>query len=84
MKGNQHDFEDILEVLMEIKEDETIPKNTKVRINSAMTILENCSDVKLTINKAVHEIDGMVEDPNLPIYIKTQLWNIVSILESRI
>ncbi len=79
----QNDFRDILEILSEINSDETIPKNTRTKIQTTICVLQNCKNVEITIDKTIQELDNLVEDPNLPIYVKTQLWNIVSILESK-
>ncbi len=81
---NLNDFKDIIEILNEIKEDETISKNTKSKIDCTMCVLEKKGDVSVIINRTIQELDCLLEDPGLPIYLKTQLWNIVTILESKI
>ena len=72
----------IMDILSQIEEDDTIPKGMRIKIKNAMESLEKCNE-SIVIDKAIQELDNIVEDPELPIYAKTQIWNAVSILESR-
>ena len=40
--------------------------------------VEDC----LRANKALQELDDLSEDPNVPSYLRPQIWNIVSQLET--
>lgn len=72
----------IIEILDEIEQDETIPKNMRAKIKSMMCSLGDCEE-SIIIDKAIQELDNIADDPSLPGYAKTQIWNAVSILESK-
>ena len=71
-----------MDILSQIEEDDTIPKGMRIKIKNAMECLEKCNE-SIVVDKAIQELDNIVEDPELPVYAKTQIWNAVSILESR-
>ncbi len=73
--------EEIVEVLTELKEDNTVPKNVKEKIKVVMDVLKEDEDLKLKVNKVLHELDDIADDPNLQPYTRTQIWNVVSMLE---
>lgn len=77
-------MEELIEELRMIIEDDTIPKNVKLKIESAIAALQEESiEESLRANKALQELDDLSDDPNIPSYIRPQLWNIVSQLEAR-
>ena len=76
-------MEELIEELLLIIEDETIPKNVKIKIESAIAALqEEALEESLRANKALQELDDLSENPNIPPYLRPQLWNIVSQLET--
>lgn len=72
----------IIESLQEIANETSIPRNIKERLLNIIHILKN-SDEELSLrkDKALSELDEVVEDTNLQPYSRTQIWNIVSALE---
>ncbi len=72
---------EIIEMLTGLSEDLSIPKNVKDRLEATARILKEDSELKIRINKALHELDEIADDPNLDSYNRTQVWNIVSMLE---
>ncbi|MDP4012548.1 MAG: UPF0147 family protein [Candidatus Nanoarchaeia archaeon] len=77
-------MEDIISNLKIIEEDNTVPRNVRSKIKSAILALEepNGKEPKVKIDKALQELDDLSDDPNLPSYTRTQIWNVVSTLES--
>lgn len=74
---------EITNILAQIKEDDTVPRNVRDKINFAILALnEEHTELDVRINKSLQELDEISDDPNLPIYARTQLWNVVSLLES--
>ena len=66
-----------------LKEDLTLPKNVKERVeNSIIFLKEKDTENAVKVDKAIQELDDLADDPNIPNYLKTQLWNILSLLES--
>ncbi|MBI2145379.1 UPF0147 family protein [Candidatus Woesearchaeota archaeon] len=77
-----HTVESIIESISELQEDSTVPKNVKEKVHE---IIENLKDEKLEVSmrvdKAIQILDEIAEDANLQSYTRTQLWNVVSMLE---
>ena len=73
--------EEIIEILNEMEEDATVPRNVKEKIKVVMNVLKEEIDLKIRVNKILHELDDIADDPNLQPYTRTQIWNVVSMLE---
>lgn len=75
--------EEVFEMISKIENETTVPKNIKIKMQNIVTDLqEQGKELDFRINKALQELDEISEDINLPDYIRTQIWSIVSILES--
>ena len=75
-------MEELIEELLAIIEDDTIPRNVKLKIESAIAALqEKTLEKSIRANKALQQLDDLSDDPNIPSYIRPQLWNIMSQLE---
>jgi len=76
-------LESVIKLLGEILEDRTVPRNIKAMIEQAKNALEDKdSDLNLRLSTAISNLDEIINDPNMPMYTRTQIWNIVSMLES--
>lgn len=72
----------LVETLSQIEQDDCVPKNVRTRLQNAMAALqENTKDNKINANKALQELDEVSDDANVPSYIRTQIWNVCSMLE---
>ena len=72
----------LVETLSQIEQDDCVPKNVRTRLQNAMAALqENTKDNKINANKALQELDEVSDDANVPSYIRTQIWNVCSVLE---
>ena len=59
-----------------------MPKNIRTIIQQVGADLNNeKNDTAVRINSGVSLLDEVSNDPNIPIYTRTQIWNIVSMLE---
>lgn len=72
----------VIDAINEVLEDNTLPKNVKEKLNNILTHLKNNSELSLKLDKALHDLESISEDSNIQTYTRTQLWNIVSMLES--
>lgn len=80
--GAEEEIHGIVEFLEDFKEDSSVPKNVREGITSIITVLnEKSSDVSIRVNKALHELDEIADDPNLQSFTRMQIWNVVSMLE---
>jgi uncharacterized protein (UPF0147 family) len=77
----EEQIKSLMEVIEELQEEASIPKNVKDKFNSTISALKGSGDVSIRVNKALHELEEIADDPNLQPYTRTQIWNIVSMLE---
>jgi uncharacterized protein (UPF0147 family) len=71
----------IIEGLKEILGDASVPKNIKENIEKVISTLNNGDDLPVKISKVLSELDEVSNDTNIQPYTRTQIWNIVSMLE---
>jgi uncharacterized protein (UPF0147 family) len=72
----------VITLLEMIAGDRTVPKNIrKVAEDSKAVLTSNEKSEELKISTAIHLLDEITNDPNMPLYTRTQIWNVVSILE---
>ncbi len=74
----------IFEVLTQIHEDDTIPKNIRTKIKNTAGLLQQNGNKTNTlhVDKIIQELDELGNDPNMPMYTRTQIWEVISTLES--
>ncbi len=71
-----------LEILNMILNDRTVPKNIRTVIEDSRNALNKVDDsLEMKISSVVNSLDTIMEDPNMPLYTRTQIWNLVSMLE---
>jgi uncharacterized protein len=71
----------IIEVLEDLCEDSSVPKNVKKKFQEIIDSLKNPNEMMIKVNKTLHDLDEIADDTNLQPYIRTQIWNIASMLE---
>ena len=67
--------------LSEMQEDATVPRNVRTQIQSIIGALKAGDELSTKINKALNELDQIASDVNLQSYTRTQIWNLMSVLE---
>ncbi|PIN72797.1 hypothetical protein COV21_01025 [Candidatus Woesearchaeota archaeon CG10_big_fil_rev_8_21_14_0_10_45_5] len=72
----------VLELMKELENDSTVPRNVKAKIANAEKALSEDAELSLRVHKALNELDEISDDANMQPYTRTQVWNIVSVLES--
>ncbi len=76
-------FDKVIELLDQIVNDRTVPRNIRESCEECIKILKESTDpTPVKINAVISILDEVTNDPNIPVYTRTQVWNIVSILES--
>jgi len=71
----------VVKSLNEIQDDGTVPKNVRIKIESIICTLRDGAELPIKVNKTLNELDGIVNDVNLQSYTRTQIWNVMSMLE---
>ncbi|MDI6798431.1 MAG: UPF0147 family protein [Candidatus Aenigmarchaeota archaeon] len=73
----------VFELLDKIINDRTVPKNIRKAVEDSKAVLNSNDTPEVRISTAIHILDEIINDPNMPMYTRTQIWNIVSMLEER-
>ena len=73
---------EINEALNMLMSDTSVPKNVKMKITDMMSELKSNSDVPVVVNKLLNELEEISNDINLQPFVRTQIWNITSMLET--
>jgi len=76
------DMTQILSMLDLVINDRTVPKNIRKAAEDSKNILNDKNQtMELRISTAIHILDETINDPNMPMYARTKIWNAVSLLE---
>ncbi len=69
-------------ILSAISEDNTTPRNIRRSAKEALNSLQS-SDQSHGVRaaQAINILDDISQDPNMPPYTRTRIWNVVSVLE---
>ena len=71
----------IIHSLNELQDDATVPRNVRTKVQIVITALKENTELQIKISRALSELDELANDVNLQSYTRTQLWNIISLLE---
>jgi hypothetical protein len=78
------ELKQIFSLLDLIINDRTVPKNIRKAAEDSKAILnDEKQNMELRISTAIHMLDEVTNDPNMPMYARTKIWNVVSQLEER-
>lgn len=79
------EMKSVIGILSIIEEDSSVPKNVRAKVKDAMVSLseKNGKSSEVKIDQVLQQLDDLSNDPNLPPYTRTQIWNVVSALESK-
>jgi len=73
--------ENIGATLSELKDDATVPKNVRLKIEKIIGMLNGKIEEDIKVSKALNELEEIADDVNLQSYTRTQVWNVISALE---
>ncbi len=71
----------VSEMIDAIVNDRTVPKNIRAAAEEVKVAIDGDAAVELKISTAISTLDDIINDSNMPMYTRTQIWNIVSMLE---
>lgn len=73
----------ITEVLDQLAEDTSVPRNIRRGAKSAKDLLLNPKDaLDVRAASAIFILDELANDPNIPLHGRTLIWNVISQLET--
>ena len=77
------DLNNILASLSDLKEDKRVPRNVRTSLNETFEeLMDNEENITVKLNTAISLLDEVNNDTNIQPFTRTQIWNIVSMLES--
>ena len=72
-----------IELMSEIGEDFSVPKNIRMKVKEIMTYFQDDSTViEIKASKAIELLDNISDNSNIPSHTRAQIWSIMSLLES--
>ncbi len=72
-----------IQMLQNIGEDSTIPRNIRRVADETKAVLQDGSrSIGLRAATAISMIDEISNDPNMPVHARTRIWELVSQLET--
>jgi hypothetical protein len=74
--------EDIIEELEFLSEDEDLPQSVLEKVTTVLQGLRNTDELSMAVNKAMNELEDVTDDVNIPTFVKTQLWGVMSKLSA--
>ena len=82
-KQNKESMKEAIDTLNQIASNSSTPKTIKKSITDLIADLNN-EEYSLSVRAAntISLLDDVTQDPNMPSYVRTQLWQAVSKLES--
>lgn len=80
---NKESMKEAIDTLSQIASSNSTPKTIKKSITDLIADLNN-EEYSLSVRAAntISLLDDVTQDPNMPSYVRTQLWQAVSKLES--
>lgn len=76
------DVEEIVMRVDDLKEEQNVPSNVKEILEQFIEEMEDSStEISVRVNTGASLLDEVSSDPNIPQHIRTEIWNIASLLE---
>lgn len=76
------DIRDISGMLENLINDTTIPKNIRKALSEAKMRLDSNEEHGVKVSAAIYLIESVSDDINMPAHARTQIWAIMSALET--
>ncbi len=75
---------ELIELIQSIVADRGVPRRIKDVLEDSMTALNGCAECGEKIPQLISILDDASSNPNLSMNARTQIWNIVSVLEGEV
>lgn len=75
-------LEDISDMIDGLVNDTSIPKNIRRALTEAKGRIDSDEEKSVKISAAIYLIESITEDINMPSHARTQIWAIMSALET--
>ncbi len=80
---NKESLDNAIQTLNQIASSHSTPKNFKKTINDLIVNLKS-EEYSMSVRaaNAISSLDDITQNPNIPSFVRTSLWQAVSVLES--
>ena len=78
----EEELKPIIEAINDLATENTLPKNVRIKLEYISEILGDETDMSIKINKVLQDLEEISDDSNLQAFNRTQIWNLISLLES--
>ena len=78
----ENKIRDIVSLIDTLANDNSVPKNIRKTLNDAKVRLEAADEPNVKLSAAIYLIESISDDINMPAHARTQIWAIMSALES--
>ena len=80
---NNESLNNAIQTLNQLVSSHSTPKNFKKTINDLMIDLKSEEySMSVRASNAITSLDDITQNPNVPSFVRTSLWQVVSVLES--
>lgn len=79
---SEQKIKEIIELMELLMEDTSVPKNIRKVVQESRDCLKTKDELSTRVSSAVQAIVQVSEDINMPMHARTQVWTILSALES--
>lgn len=76
------ELEDVLELMKEVSEDASVPRNIRTAVDGAAKKLGEENPPEVNASYAIYLLNDITNDINMPAHTRTELWTIISALEA--
>ena len=73
---------DVSAMLDNLVNDTSIPKNIRRALSEAKMRIDSAEEKSVKVSAAIYVIESIAEDINMPAHARTQIWAIMSALET--
>lgn len=81
-KKVKNQLKEISEYMDEILKDNSVPRNVKKTVSEAkQKIEEGKEELTVRLSSAIYLLDEISNDINMQPYTRTEIWNLISVLE---
>jgi len=80
-KETQNEFNEAIEIMEEVLEDHSVPRNIRKSVEEAKEKVSKEKVGGVDFSNAIYLLDDISNDINIPSHIRTSIWTIISRLE---
>ena len=83
MDSKEDELKKAIDILGDLQEDNLVSRNIKQKVSAMRSDLEKSKpeEMSLKINRILSDLEEISADVNLPLFVRTQVWHLTSILE---